>query len=172
MLMHLLKCYCGVYFPCCFTTWVINIVITLLWVHNFAYLFIHNVWTGVANCYSLPLQSLHYPLFMSSWQDHIYLCIMYGLEWQTVYSLPLQSIHYPLFVSSWQCYVCMLCCLFVFWKVNFGYGYIKPRSHMYCNLSTTALWLKNCCNQCNHCAIKNCVFWLQINRWLLGDNYP
>ena len=49
---------------------------------------------------------------------------------------------------------------------------LKPRSHMYCNLSATALRLKNSCNQCNHCAIKNCVFRLQINRRLVGDNYP
>ena len=49
---------------------------------------------------------------------------------------------------------------------------VKPRSHMYCNLSATALRLKNSCNQCNHCAIKNCIFRLQINRRLVGDNYP
>ena len=49
---------------------------------------------------------------------------------------------------------------------------LKPRSHMHCNLSATALRLKNSCNQCNHCAIKNCVFRLQINRRLVGDNYP
>ena len=49
---------------------------------------------------------------------------------------------------------------------------LKPRSHMYCNLSATALRLKNSCNQCNHCAIKNCIFRLQINRRLVGDNYP
>ena len=49
---------------------------------------------------------------------------------------------------------------------------LKPRSHMYCNLSATALRLKNSCNQCNHCAIKNCIFRLQINRRLVGDNCP
>ena len=48
----------------------------------------------------------------------------------------------------------------------------KPRSHMYCILSATALRLKNSCNQCNHCAIKNCIFRLQINWRLVGDNYP
>ena len=41
---------------------------------------------------------------------------------------------------------------------------LKPPSHMYCNLSATALRLKNSCNQCNHCVIKNCIFRLQINR--------
>ena len=49
---------------------------------------------------------------------------------------------------------------------------LKPRSHMYCNLSGTALRLKNSCNQCNHCAIKTAFFRLQTNRQLVGDNYP
>ena len=35
---------------------------------------------------------------------------------------------------------------------------LKPRSRMYCNLSATALRLKNSCNQCNHCAIKKLHF--------------
>ena len=48
----------------------------------------------------------------------------------------------------------------------------KSRSYMYCNLSATALRLKNSCNQCNHCAIINCVFRLQINLRPVGDNYP
>ena len=51
---------------------------------------------------------------------------------------------------------------------------LKLQSHMYCNLSATALWLKNSCNQCNQCnqcAITNCIFRLQINRRLVGDNY-
>ena len=43
------------------------------------------------------------------------------------------------------------------WPVNAAHkGPVKPRSHMYCNQSATALRRKNSCNQCNHCAIKNC----------------
>ena len=53
-----------------------------------------------------------------------------------------------------------------------GTPHLKPRSHMHCNLSATALRLKNSCNQCNHCAIKTAFFRLQINRRLVGDNYP
>ena len=53
-----------------------------------------------------------------------------------------------------------------------GTPHLNPRSHMHCNLSATALRLKNSCNQCNHCAIKTAFFRLQINRRLVGDNYP
>ena len=45
---------------------------------------------------------------------------------------------------------------------------MKPCSHIYCNLSATALWLKNSCNQYNHCAIKTAFFRVQINRLQLS----
>ena len=44
---------------------------------------------------------------------------------------------------------------------------LKHRSHMYCNLSATALRLKNSCNQCNHCVIKTAFFGCRS----IGDNY-
>ena len=67
----------------------------------------------------------------------------------------------------------------ILWTVEYGWFYnhaksimevsirLKPWSHIYCNLSATALWLKNNCNQCNHCAIKSCIFRLQMNRRLV-----
>ena len=48
----------------------------------------------------------------------------------------------------------------------------KPRSHMCCDLSATALRPKNICYQCNRCATKTVIFHSQINWQSVGDKSP
>ena len=106
------------------------------------------------------------PILQQSWlQGH---CGQRKVNWDVPgWRVVLRYIHTNLWVARGSVEISSVKDTWILWADLF-----KPQSHMYCDLSVTALRLKNSCKQCNHCAIKTAFFRLQINQWLVGDNYP